>query len=78
MLISVKLLTKYVIIIYALGSVHENFGQPRPEGAFPVFPGFGAREKRSGDEVEVRCLNQTRCKVAEKANFLAGLGEKNG
>ena len=26
MLISVKLLTKYVIIIYALGSVHEKFG----------------------------------------------------
>ena len=26
MLISVKLLTKYVIIIYALGSVHEMFG----------------------------------------------------
>ena len=26
MLISVKLLTKYVIIIYALGLVHEKFG----------------------------------------------------
>ena len=26
MLISVKLLTKYVIIIYALGSAHEKFG----------------------------------------------------
>ena len=26
MLISVKLLTKYIIIIYALGSVHEKFG----------------------------------------------------
>ena len=26
MLISFKLLTKYVIIIYALGSVHEKFG----------------------------------------------------
>ena len=26
MLISVKLLTKYVIVIYALGSVHEKFG----------------------------------------------------
>ena len=26
MLISVKLLTKYAIIIYALGSVHEKFG----------------------------------------------------
>ena len=26
MLISVKLLTKYVIIIYALGTVHEKFG----------------------------------------------------
>ena len=26
MLISVKLLTKYVIIIYALGSEHEKFG----------------------------------------------------
>ena len=26
MLISVKLLTKYVIRIYALGSVHEEFG----------------------------------------------------
>ena len=26
MLISVKLLTKYVTIIYALGSVHEKFG----------------------------------------------------
>ena len=26
MLISVKLVTKYVIIIYALDSVHENFG----------------------------------------------------
>ena len=26
MLISVKQLTKYVIIIYALGSVHEKFG----------------------------------------------------
>ena len=26
MLISVKLLTKYVIIIYALGPVHEKFG----------------------------------------------------
>ena len=26
MLISVKLLTKYVVIIYALGSVHEKFG----------------------------------------------------
>ena len=26
MLISVKLLAKYVIIIYALGSVHEKFG----------------------------------------------------
>ena len=26
MVISVKLLTKYVIIIYALGSVHEKFG----------------------------------------------------
>ena len=26
MLISVKLLTKYVITIYALGSVHEKFG----------------------------------------------------
>ena len=35
MLISVKLLTKYVIMIYALGSVHEKFGQPRPQGAFP-------------------------------------------
>ena len=26
MLISVKLLTKYVIIIYVLGSIHEKFG----------------------------------------------------
>ena len=26
MLILVKLLTKYVMIIYALGSVHEKFG----------------------------------------------------
>ena len=26
MLISAKLLTKYVIIIYAFGSVHEKFG----------------------------------------------------
>ena len=26
MLISVKLLTKYVIIIYVLGSAHEKFG----------------------------------------------------
>ena len=26
MLISVKLLTKYVIRIYALGSVHEKYG----------------------------------------------------
>ena len=26
MLISVKLITEYVIIIYALGSVHEKFG----------------------------------------------------
>ena len=49
-----------------------------PRALFPVFPAFGAWEKRPGDEVEVRCLNQTRCKVAEKAKFLAGLGEKNG
>ena len=26
MLISVKLLTKYAVVIYALGSVHEKFG----------------------------------------------------
>ena len=26
MFISVKLLTKYIIMIYALGSVHEKFG----------------------------------------------------
>ena len=43
-----------------------------------LFPCFGAREKRPGDEVEVRCLNQSGCKVAEKAKFPAGPGEKNG
>ena len=31
-----------------------------------------------GTRLKFRCLNQTRCKVAEKAKFLAGLGEKNG
>ena len=44
MLISVKLLTKYVIIIYALGSVHEKFvvrikAVPKkgaPEAKFPA------------------------------------------
>ena len=46
MLISVKLLTKYVVIIYALCSVHEKFG--------------------------------VSIKVAPKAKFPAGLGEKNG
>ena len=49
MVISVKLLAKYVIIIYALlGSVHEKFGVLL-EGS----------------------------KVAPKAKFPAGLGEKN-
>ena len=35
MLISVKLLTKYVIIIYALGSVHENFRRLNQTEAVP-------------------------------------------
>ena len=48
MLISVKLLTKYVIIICALGTQ------------------------------KVRRLNQSRSKVAPKAKFPSGLGEKNG
>ena len=44
MLISVKLLTKYVIIIYALGSVHEKFGvwikavPKSPKATFPAGP----------------------------------------
>ena len=49
MLISVKLLTKYVIIIYALGSVHEKIG------------------------VWIKAVE----KIAPKAKFPAGLGEKN-
>ena len=48
MLISVKLLTKYVLIICALGTQ------------------------------KVRRLNQSRSKVAPKAKFPSGLGEKNG
>ena len=38
MLISVKLLTKYVIISYALGSVHEKFGRSKvaSKAKFPV------------------------------------------
>ena len=47
MFISVELLAKYVITIYALGSA------------------------------QVRRLNQSRSKVAQKAKFPAGLGKKN-
>ena len=39
MLISVKLLAKYFIIIYALGSVHEKFGvriKAVPQSKFPA------------------------------------------
>ena len=50
MLISLKLLTKYVIIISALGSVHEKFG------------------------VWIKTVP----KSFQKAEFPAGLGEKNG
>ena len=46
MVISVKLLTKYVIIIYALGSIHEKFDvrmkavpKSRPKAKFPAGPG---------------------------------------
>ena len=43
MLISVKLRTKCVIIIYALGSVHEKFGvscaKVDSKSKFPVRPG---------------------------------------
>ena len=33
MILSVKLLTKYVITVYALGSIHEKFGVKIPGGA---------------------------------------------
>ena len=39
MLISVKLLAKYVVIIYALGSVYEKFGvwiKAVPKAKFPA------------------------------------------
>ena len=44
MSISIKLLRKYVIIIYALGSVHEKFGiwikavPKSPKATFPAGP----------------------------------------
>ena len=44
MLPSVKLLTKYVIIVYALGSIHEKFGvliKAVPKSKFPA--GLGGK-----------------------------------
>ena len=60
MLISVKVLTKYVIIIYALGSVHKKFGVwikavPKSlqrlsllrRGLFVLWGGWGERKRES-------------------------------
>ena len=50
MLISVKLLTKTVIIIYALGLVHEKFGvwikKPYQSRSKREIPGRARREER--------------------------------
>ena len=51
MLISVKLLTKYVAIIYALGSVHEKFGvwiKAVPKLLQGEIPGRARRKERLG------------------------------
>ena len=48
MIISVKLLTKYVIIVYALGSMHEKFGvliKAVPKSKSPT--GLGGKNGRA-------------------------------
>ena len=62
MLISVKLLAKYVIIIYALGSVHEMFeSKPFQSRSTVEIPGRARRDERlsrSKLELEGRRMNR--------------------
>ena len=57
-----RLLALFGIYIYIFDATDNSRLQPRPRA---LFPGFGAMEKRPGDEVALASFDRSECRGTE-------------